>query len=226
MTKIIAHMVTFNEMSRHLEVCIEALLPEVDSVQVFDDRSTDDTAEWLEAQPGVAVIKRSVYQASFLENEGKLRQAAWDSISANPGDIILCVDADELVSPGFAEAVESLPPKDSFIIPIREVFDRHADGMLMERIDGEWGAIHGCRIVRYQVGGVFADVAMGGGSVPVTYRDKLWVEEPRLIHLGYMRLQDRLDKFARYSAKAGTHASHHINSIITAPRLRPLNVWL
>lgn len=228
--RIFALMVTRNEADRYLEVVLDALTPAVDELFVYDDQSWDTTPA-IASRYGTCVV-RPDSRPSFLEHEGRFRQAAWDTfvetIVPSEGDWVLSVDADELV-------VAVGHPRDALseaayqarghgdrarLIPIPEVFDLR-DGWPYVRVDGQWGRIQGSRFFTFRPDGRFADKAMASGSEPSYVQGAIGplVVGFWLLHLGYARPQDRAAKHERYRRHAG-HADHHVASIVQPATLQ------
>lgn len=229
---LIGHVVTRNEADRWLDLTLERLATQCDVVAVFDDRSTDATVRI--ASRHAIVGQRRFGTPAFLEHEAQFRQAAWEwmlsATEARDGDVVLAVDADEIVVGDVDALVDELDRSLELRAGalIREVFDLH-DGVPQERVDGHWGQVDGVRIARVLMG---ADTSFGSrrlgcgsvpGSAPGSSRAVPITPQVEIQHLGYILATDRVAKYRRY---VGTQAaaSDHIASILTPPRLRPLPV--
>lgn len=235
--RILGVTVARNEEDRYLASMLRwALLNAVDDLFLFDDLSEDGTRTCAEAL-GAMIQVRGADQASFLEHEGKFRQAAWNAferaMGPRPGDWILAIDADEfLVSKtnscprcDLAEAArlaDAVGAK-SVLVPIPEVFGWDGDGTPLVRVDGLWGTIRGTRFFRYELGGVFQDKSMGCGSEP-TYvgmsKHSPTAFGLHLMHFGYADAADQVDKHKRYTSLAAHgHNDQHVQSIVGAKQL-------
>ena len=64
------------EKDRYLEDCINHAFTFLNEIFVYDDRSTDGSAE-LAMDLGCRVVRRPDSRPSFLNHEGKFRYAAW-----------------------------------------------------------------------------------------------------------------------------------------------------
>lgn len=228
-TRIIGHMVTRNEMARYLPNTMRWLRQITETVCVLDDNSDDGTFEWLREE-GARVSRRPSLAKSFAQDESAFRATAWaymeDSLNPTGADWILCVDADEFVLAANAddtrqvltETVEKAIGLGAVTLPVREIFG-FEDNAPMLRVDGFWGDIFGCRLVRWRPGAHFAPRVEGGGSVPAGWcRPVLETDDLAIMHLGYARPEDRIVKHARYSATVG-HNPQHVASILEPPKL-------
>jgi hypothetical protein len=233
-------MVTRNELERYLPAVILWLREITDVQHIYDDRSTDGTFEHLQ-QLGVPVDQRSVIDQSFATDESAFRARAWRLMEErhNPSadDWILCVDADEFVTARapadthefLTEAIERHMSVGAVTLPVNEVFDFDHDHTPLLRVDGYWGQIQACRLVRWRPAGRFPPRVEGGGSVPAGWASSAQVcTDLAIMHLGYARPSDRQAKHARYSATTG-HNPRHITSILEPPTLKrwdgPLMSW-
>lgn len=232
--RVIGHMVTRNELGRYLPSTIAWLRTLTDDqVHVYDDRSTDGTYEYLSDEDGVVVDCRLPGGITFAEDESAFRSVAWHAMEARfspgPQDWVLCMDADEyLVSreperfdlaADIEEALTAGLGAVSF--PVAEVFDWNSHPLI--RVDGYWGQINACRLVRWRPEGTFVPRREGGGSVPTGWQaPHLESNNFTILHLGYARLEDRRVRYARYAGGVG-HNPRHIKSILTSPDLQPFN---
>ncbi len=242
-SRLLAYMVTKDESDRYLQACLAWATQFTDAISVYDDCSDDETPE-MAAAYGAYVQVRPEGAPSFLEHEGAFRQRAWrwfeESLQPEPGDMILALDADELLvaDDGVRDTVESAFARAdaagslAVMVPVPEVFDaEHMDDTEpytrpRVRTDGFWGKIAGTRLFRYQPGGTFRNKSMGSGAEP-TYVVESAGRAPRepglsLLHLGYMDWRDRAAKHKRYTELLDHgHSNAHVQSIITPPTLEP-----
>lgn len=218
-------MVVRNEADRYLAASVAWLNEIVDELLVFDDQSTDDSAEV--ARENDAIVKfRPLGCPSFLENESLFRQEAWMTLGklSNPteDDWVLCVDADEFVvshtdasaQASVRAAIELAESEgaDCIDFPVAEVFDM-VGPRPMVRTDGEWDKIRAARLCRWHNPPVFAHATLAGGSLPMRAGPPLRVNDPVLLHAGYRRLEDRHAKHRRYTEHHG-HGGAHVDSIL------------
>lgn len=232
--KIVAYMTVKDEVDRYLERCLTDLLRTVDAVAVYDDQSSDGSAE-LARDLGAVVAQRPTGVSSFMRHEGRFRQAAWDftarALGLQNGDFIFAVDADEWIGhptkdpkAALREACERAPRScTSILVQKHEVFAFDDDGTPLVRTDGYWGNIVGHRLCRWMPGGVFADKVMGSGCEPTYAGNRPHSNNNGiyLLHYGYARQEDQQLKFDRYSTLMDHgHSDRHIQSIIARPSLQ------
>lgn len=229
-------MVGRNEAHRYLQASLFHLTNVCDQVFFYDDRSTDNTVG-VALDAGCTVSVRKEKDPSFLEHEGRFRQNAFDLLDdafhPGPGDWILSVDADEIVTPTRSELngliAESIAQRTlSVVLSIPEIFSVSEDeqNMLYDpqvRTDGFWNRIRGFRLYEYHSGGTFKNKKMGCGSEPTYVENgpKLKALTYHILHLGYAHPDDRQEKYERYSQTEHGHNNSHIQSIIKPPKLQP-----
>jgi hypothetical protein len=205
------------------------------STFVYDDQSTDGTAE-IAREVGCQVVVRPDDVPSFLEHEGHFRQAAWgafeQTMRPKAGSWLLIVDADEcLVTVGSgcvrcevnqaiqaAEAAGHL----SVLVPVPEIFGMQ-DGVPLVRTDGLWPTVAGTILCKYIPNAVYRDKPMGCGREPVAVTTNFSRQAfgLHLLHFGYARERDQIEKHARYTALSD-HGHHdgHVQSIVGTKTLK------
>ncbi len=215
---VYSYMVVKNEADRYLKESVAHLKSLVDGLFVLDDYSQDSTLEILRE---LHVPHMSNTGQPFMVNESAARQTAWLYMERmfNPrvGDWIVTLDADEFLR-------TRIPLKQIFADTDHDALWCHIHEMWSPeeiRIDGAWGTIRGLRMVAWKPLSLFKPVVMGGGSIPPTQRAG-HTDQADIVHRGYVRLEDRREKFERYSQRPGRHVNNHINSILTTPMLVPL----
>lgn len=226
-------MVVRNEADRYLEKVLRWHRPFLDELLVYDEGSTDDS-DVIAQDCGAFVTWRPHTVPSFRESETAVRQDAWNQLGAlftmTANDWVLSIDADEFFLAGDtrASALEALQiltdvPDEigAYSFNVDEVFDqRH--GQLMARHDGFWGGITADRMVRWHSAARFrVRQGMGCGSIPLgtcSVPRKVSPGVARIVHLGYLRPEDRQTKYERYSNDVG-HSSRHVESILQTPQL-------
>lgn len=227
MVKIVAMMVVKNEADRYLSECLRWTKTFVDDIYIYDDQSTDDTIG-VATLCGVWNTVRPKGVPSFLEHEGKFRQAAWDwmceKADIQRGDWVFALDADEFYVDARGERdgleldIAASTEDDAIHFEIPEIFAESPDA-LFQRVDGWWGSIQGTRLVRWNPNERFQERKLGCGSVPRPHRGIM--SHGYILHFGYLRQKDRLEKHQRYTAHLG-HGNDHVKSILYPPTLE---VW-
>lgn len=226
-------IVAKNEADRYLRDSLTHARSIFDTVHLFDDQSTDGTLS-IARELGCTATVRKDNEPSFLEHEGRFREAAWDSmeLKSKPqkGDWVFVFDADEFVvsSRGARPRLEAaiieahIAGCDSIRMPIIEIFGTSPSGVPMQRTDGYWPRIDGVRLGRYQrLDSSFRDKSMGCGVLPSYSFNPLRVKDDLFIlHYGYAIYEDRCAKYDRYkSMKDHGHNPAHIDSIMREPTL-------
>jgi glycosyltransferase involved in cell wall biosynthesis len=234
--RIVMHMVVRNEASRYLKEVLDHHWPFIDDLLVYDDQSTDDTAEVADSWAG-AVKVRPDDVPSFREDESAFRQAAWAWMSErgdlHHGDWVLCIDADEflvgdLPDPQRVRQILTDHQEAGLPVtfPVAEVFDQRADWLYV-RTDGFWSSIMARRFVPWSEHDLdFVSRPEGGGSVPRGLQARGVMSDLTLLHMGYADPADRRTKYERYSVRAGDsfrrgHSSDHVESILRSARTKP-----
>lgn len=220
---IYAYMITRNEAGRYLEETVSSLQEQVDGVCVYDDRSDDATTDIL-TKLRVPHLIRGPQTVSFLEDESLFREHAWKMMESvfnpHPGDWILTLDADEILrSSGPLTALCEQAERDGHDALWMHVHELYTPSQI--RTDGYWGTIRALRFALWHPNGKFAPKAMGGGSLPDYIRNPGETTKADILHYGYIRPEDRQEKFDRYSKTVG-HSRSHINSILTTAKVAKL----
>lgn len=214
--RIYGLMVTRNEADRYLHSSISWLKTQVDEVFVYDDRSTDGTIG-VARDAGAHVEIRPLDDPSFLDDESLFRQASWDALGAH-GDLttddwVVIVDADEfLVGEVDLRTMLAENPTYGIQVKVNEVFLGSED-VLYIRTDGSWGNIWTVPFIRYTSERKIRQVGLGCTRGPLP-EEGLIVDDPSILHFGYLQKQDREEKYSRYSGRRG-HNPRHIRSILT-----------
>lgn len=227
--RIIGHMVTHNEANRYLKTCLAWLNEFADVIVVYDDRSVDSTVKICE-DAGARVRVRPSNFPAFLTHEGQFRAAAWQAIKVvrpTRDDWILCIDADEfLVSTNeerprhhLERLADTADNMDGYRLNFHEVFAVDQDGVPQIRKDGYWSNVTGVRFCRW-IDGPFPDRRCGCGSVPAAVQHVCDAVGIDILHYGYANLEDRHNKYRRYTEHPG-HNPVHVRSIMAQSRLVP-----
>lgn len=236
-------VVAKNESSRYLKEFINHH-DFFDGYFLYDDRSDDDTVEVAQSA-GWTTAVRSKDEPSFMEHEGKFRFNSWkrfeELMSPTTDDWICSLDADEfLVSNSELSIrdqldsciVEADAINKHLIVLVRREIWKMTDECCLMRTDGYWKDDRLYRVFKYRPNGEWSAKSMGCGSAP-TYvgRSGLLVNELNVLHFGYTKESDLLERYNRYnSLPFHGHNPQHIKSIVKKPILLPydgpLPKWL
>lgn len=215
---IYAQMIGRNESSRFLEEVLQRLSQQVDRIIFTDDCSDDDTLE-------IAGKYAEVFKTPtpmFSEHEGKLRAMAWSNMEkfAKTGDWIIAIDCDEKLFHTEDVSISEVLNRSEFdVVNVRFY---HMWNDMQYRVDKLWAPNNSSRIFRFVSGGGFLNRKLACGSEPTYVRDwinrnNFWVHSNLVMqHLGYIRDEDKVAKWKRYSELDGGefHNINHINSIM------------
>lgn len=220
--KVIAHMVVGpGEADRFLAAALAHANDWADVIHVaLDPHATE--SERYAAISGADYVTR-VEGPSFIEHEGKFRTEAWRQMEETckplDDDFVVCIDADEVIVD--AEAVRrgiKEYPGQRLSVLFHHMWDnRHY------RVDGGWKPHLAWIIIPYRPNAHHADRAMACGREP-TYANVIPKRSRAIsdiLHLGYMRDEDKRMKYDRYMELDGGayHSGGHIQSIIMTPSL-------
>lgn len=234
MTAIHGLVVARNEADRYLPEVLAWLGTFLDDCVVYDDGSTDDTIN-VALNSGAQVVRRPGHVPAFLENEAGFRQAAWEAVTAKPGDWVFCVDADEfpVAAPGYdeTETVRALVREAAHAgahavsFPVAEAFGFGADGCPLIRTDAQWSTITAARLANWQPDCQFTPRMIAGqpqklavGSLPGHVTRVVQHHALTILHLGYARREDQVERHGRYRGVRG-HSAPHVASILARPTL-------
>ncbi len=223
-----------NEADRYLVPMLKHMGGVLDKHFFFDDQSDDRTPYLVAEYSQAYLVRRMDDEASFVENEGAFRAAAWQAFEAylapQVGDWVLVIDCDEVLVPreltgqiekfGLAKMTRTWLESAIYgtsapiVLSIPEVWGFAEDGRPLIRNDGQWGNIFAPRLFPYQPGAAFAQGGFGTPAVPsyVQARQPAQTERLYLMHYGYADRRDWKAKYERYSGHLG-HSNAHVESI-------------
>ena len=224
--KLVASLVTHNEMGRYLQPCVRSLLGFCDEIAVLDDRSDDGTAEWLGSLERVRMMTNP--GAPMFEHEGYARQRLLDwTVEAKPSHV-LAIDADEFVADGqkVRMAIDRYPHVQAFTLSMQEIWKACPDTLCV-RTDGGW-RVHDVPILFAVPPNPLRDqsfrmspkqLACGREPMSVrnlTVRGKSVPSGTAVLHFGWAEEADRQRRYDRYVVADGGrfHASSHLQSIM------------
>lgn len=232
MTNVFGLVVMKNEEHRYLREFIEHHQYVFHDIFVFNDNSTDRSAEICSIN-GLKVFDS--LGPSFLEHEGQFRFNAWQAFEAtmkpSTDDWVFVIDADEFVVGNVANTRDAL----TATIELAEYFDYSVVRMKKNEVwqvdgnrcyvrkDGLWDKIKVNHLFKYEPNGRWNMKAMGCGSAPTYTRVQPFnASNVSVLHFGYAREQDRQEKYERYSSMSQHgHNPNHILSIVRRPKLAP-----
>lgn len=224
--RVFAVMTTKDEADKHLRPVLRRLVPQVDGVFVFDDRSADNT-QGIARGMGATVVIRHVDTPTFMNDESAFRTASYEAFAKfmkpETGDWVLSIDADEMVAGEYSlHDLAQATNGDAYALHKAEVWDvSPINGKPFIRTDGYWGDIHTPRFFRWNADRPVnvPDGIMGCGSIPEwAFRAAARTQWVSLLHYGYATKEDRVRKYARYFGAPG-HNPKHIHSILKSPTL-------
>ena len=218
--RIIAHMVVGSgESDRFLAAVLGRVLDWADDVHVSLDVDATDADE--EVAGRFAVATRS--ELAFADHEGRFRESAWRqmeaALSPELDDYIVCIDADEIIVDA-AAVRKAIKQYAGLRLGVRF---HHMWNGTHYRIDGQWAPHVAYIIIPFMENAHHVDRALACGREP-SYAQTLPTHgQPvsDIIHLGYMRDEDKRMKYDRYMALDGGkfHSNAHIQSIMSTPSL-------
>jgi hypothetical protein len=223
-------MLVRNESERYLENVLAHAVQYIDQAVILDDASDDHTVEIcnrLFAQKEIPLIIASNQKPSF-QNEILLRKQLWQmTLETNP-DWIIALDADEIFEDKVVPELKKLASRNNIDVISFRLFDMWADNYYRE--DAYWSAHKYYRpfMVRYIPGFNYRwqETPQHCGRLPYNIPNLRVEPSPlRLKHLGWLRPQDRLQKYYRYKKldpEARYGIAEQYNSILDpSPNLIP-----
>ena len=214
--KLLSAIVARNEADRYLSEVLAQCLAISDHVILWDDGSTDNTAQ-LAANMGCEVWRTD--EPRWAQHEGKVREALYEKALKHNPTWLYTPDADEVLE--CPEKIAGLLTGEG---PYK--FDMwHAwESRDHFRRDGLWIGQHATRLFRVSQGdGHWYDMPLHCGSAPACVLNRPQVEcGLRIFHLGYAQPGDPLAKYARYSMldpNGAMSPQSHYDSMLTEPLL-------
>jgi hypothetical protein len=220
MDLIVSMVVGAGESERYLPQILERTSAWCDKLFV----ALDNTATAREFQVADQYTKDVYWMTrNWAAHEGLFRQEAWDTMTEkmqpSQQDYIFLLDADELVvdaSP-IRRALQ-IHPGSKFAFTFHEMWSKD-----QYRVDGFWNPYMAHILIPWRPDGQITNRPIACGREP-TYAQlvpSVGVSLGNILHYGYARPQDRIDKHARYmELDAGEyHNKSHLESIIQGPAL-------
>lgn len=199
--KLVLSMVVKNEEKRYLREMLTDAIQYVDEVLIIDDASTDGTVKLCEEILKDKPHKIIVNEKSMFSNEVSLRKKQWkETLKLNP-DWILFLDADEIFENKMKEQIKYLLKNrdvDAYCFRLYDMWDKDH-----YRNDEYWHAhrSYGTFLIRYQpkFRYKFLNQKHHCGRMPKNVLVLDYARNPlRLKHLGWMKEEDRIEKYNRY----------------------------
>lgn len=231
MINVFGMVVMKNEEHRYLQRFIEHHKYLFQDIFVFDDCSTDRTAEICRFN-GLKVVEST--GPSFMEHEGQFRYNAWkafeETIQPTTDDWVFVIDADEFVVGNIDNTREALVSTielaEYFGYPVvrmkkDEVWQVEGNSCYVRK-DGLWDKVKVNHLFKYEPNGTWNMKTMGCGSAPTYTRVQPFnASHVSVLHFGYADESDRQEKYERYSSMRNHgHNPNHILSIIRNPKLK------
>ena len=223
---LLAMLPVHNEAGRYLKTVLNRLNKFVDGIVILDDASTDETPELCRDHSGVVRYHR-LKEPLFSTDEAALRRMLWEmTAELNPG-WIMAIDADEVFESGINQEICLLTGVNRFDLVFFTMYHFWGD-LTNYRVDGLWDPALSktpC-LYRFQKDRAYhwPNRKLHCGRFPIEcYQRPVLVSKIGLLHLGYVRHEEQINKFQRYLA-LDPHGQFcpvdHYNSIIAPPRLK------
>lgn len=219
--KLVASLITHNEIGRYLKPCVQSLEEFVDEIRVLDDFSDDGTYEWLLQRESCYVLSNG--GAPFFAHEGDARNALLDWTLEGTPTHVLAIDADEFVTNGQAVRQCLTQGANVWTLKMEEVWKIDQESLWI-RNDGGWHAHQiPClwRVPEIMRGEEWriSDRALACGREPVAVRNqfrKAIQTGESILHFGWTNEGAREARYQRYVTHDGGafHANQHIQSIM------------
>lgn len=237
--RLVVLMVVKNEADRYLAQALSNATEYADDIFVYDDQSTDESFQVASEYAQVTV--RPDHVPTFMEHEGRFRQAALDTmieeLRLQEGDWVHVLDADEFlvcendVRTTIDELTETARHRRARALRVRipTVWGGTvSDGVLVDpvvRADRFWNTLKEPRIWQYYPGAKFLDKAMACRNEPTYVRKFPMLDAPTLfnLHYGYAATADRVVRYERYT-NLENHG-HHPKFIESINAAAPVKRW-
>lgn len=194
-------MIVRNESQRYLDSVLQQMIKICDRLVVLDDCSSDDTAQ-ICVDYGAEVYTTS--EQEWIKNEVSLRKKLWEKTikETKQNDWIICLDADEIIPD------KHLPYLDYILETVSNEVD--AIGFKLHdmwnetqyRDDEYWQAHkhYWTMAIRYHEYKEYFwnEKSLHCGRFPQNGAKAMLPTEIPILHMGWSREKDRLNKYNRY----------------------------
>ncbi|KGK90944.1 glycosyl transferase [Desulfosporosinus sp. HMP52] len=195
-------MLVCNESTRHLERVLKQAATYIDYAVILDDASIDDTVELCQKTLKGIPLKLQSNKEPQFHNEIILRKQLWEMALKTPSDWIMILDADEMLEDDGPQELSELLNQSSNIDYLSfRLFDLWTETHY--RDDPLWQAHKWYRpfilrnISSFQA--KWQETPQHCGRFPKNIADlRGGTSLLRVKHLGWIRPQDRLEKYYRY----------------------------
>lgn len=199
--KLTLAMLVRNEADRYLEKVLTCAVRYVDKVVILDDASTDQTVEICKRCLSCVPSQIVVNSKAGFHNEVVLRKQLWDLAVETKSDWILILDADEMFEDSIVDVIPHLLKNPQIDVYCFRLYDMWNETQYRE--DEFWQAHKYYRpfLVRYQPDYLYVwqETPQHCGRLPSNLSSLRGVPCPvRLMHWGWARTSDRLEKYHRY----------------------------
>jgi GT2 family glycosyltransferase len=185
---------------RTLPVALDSAATYADQIVVLCDRCTDDTPRVAEAHPAVVEMFHSQTEYNELQDRATLLTLA----KKHDPDWIIVLDHDETLETRFdkAYAQRLMHPPNPHVKAYGFWWTTFWDSPEQYRTDGIFGQIHGFRMFKNEPGQILAasdPLGFHMGSIPQFAPENFRWTNIRVLHTGYIDLQERRRKHAFYT---------------------------
>lgn len=195
-------MIMKDEAGRHLRAVLESAKEYVTDAVIIDDGSKDNSVNLCKEILVGIPLKIITNDISKFSNECSLREQQWNETVKTKPDWILILDADEIFETNFKKNVHDMianSKADVYLFRLYDFWDS-----THYRDDNYWQAHRYYRpfLIRYKpdMTYTFKQTPQHCGRLPLeisNYPNQV-LSDLRLKHYGWVRAEDRLEKYERY----------------------------
>lgn len=237
MPRLIAMLPVRNEAGRQLAKVLDQCSQLADEIVVYDDASTDATAEICRRYTTLHYYRGDV--PWFATNEAELRRHLWDLTVLHEPDWILAMDADELLEEVALPLVPRLISQSDYDAVAFRIFD-FWKGTTHVRNDGAWNPWNRFSplLMRFDpaLSPAWFPQAIHCGRFPLAYRDRVtFYSSLRIRHYGWANGEEHFNKYQFYRERdlavygeVQPHTESVVSGAVTVEPWLALNVpeWL